>query len=659
MVEAPETRREHLRMHFLRLMLLLAIATLAGCGGSGGGGGSSGSASPPPRDGLQLDPTSANPGTAQGWAAMPGWVNVAWQDNAYITTWQTGPLFSHTFTAVDAFKGRITIQPAYATDAGIFPGTITVNACFDDNRSTCRHVPGSPKTIAVNYYVGGLSVTPAQLTFSSTGANPQTQTATLAVVNMLADSYTWQVSYSPSATQWLQVRPNSGTPDLSRGPQALIFSVNAVGLSAGVYSATVTFSTAAGLSVPMTVTLLVGDASVNFVAPYVVPATTSGNVIIRGRGFSALSADSLSVQFNSTSAVSAVVVSDTEIRATPPQLAAGPYSISVSSGAASIPTRAVLKLVVVDPPAFPFTSITRPTAAGRPANLIYDAERRALLFTDPANNRILRYALSDSGSTALDSSSAVGHIALSPDGTELIRVVPGMPQLLRLDPVTLATLSSVDAFRAPGSSSVSTLAFANDGAGIGGGVYGYSATLYRYDMLTQTFSPISSFHTPLERQVFASADGSTLVLPYTDPHAGDNRIYTYDATTGRLTPRPVTTPGFRALSVSRNGSRIILADMGNMSPQTVVYGAEFNALGTLPNDAIPFVLSPNGDFAYAYHQPEGRVRKFSISAGGVIEVGSSSAVAPANTEMSEMTISPDGGTLFLVGTTSVVIAPAP
>jgi hypothetical protein len=43
----------------------------------------------------------------------------------------------------------------------------------------------------------------------------------------------------------------------------------------------------------------------------------------------------------------------------------------------------------------------------------------------------------------------------------------------------------------------------------------------------------------------------------------------------------------------------------------------------------------------------------------VTEAGSGSAVAPANTAMSEMTISPDGGTLFLVGRTTVVIAPAP
>jgi hypothetical protein len=109
--------------------------------------------------------------------------------------------------------------------------------------------------------------------------------------------------------------------------------------------------------------------------------------------------------------------------------------------------------------------------------------------------------------------------------------------------------------------------------------------------------------------------------------------------------------------MSRNASRIILVDDNSPTPVTV-YDAGFNALGTLPNDASPFVLSPDGNFAYAYSSAGGRVRKFNVSTS-VAEVGSGSVVAPAKTDMSEMTISPDGGTLFLAGKTSVVIAPAP
>src|SRR5947209_7418672 len=88
-----------------------------------------------------------------------------------------------------------------------------------------------PLPTSVTYNVLGLSVTPAQLTFSSTGATPATQTATLAV-NGSASSYTTQIDYSPSVTDWLQVRPSIGTPDLSNGSQTLTFNVNPAGLPA-------------------------------------------------------------------------------------------------------------------------------------------------------------------------------------------------------------------------------------------------------------------------------------------------------------------------------------------------------------------------------------------------------------------------------------------
>src|SRR5207245_5731740 len=132
----------------------------------------------------------------------------------------------------------------------------------------------------------------------------------------------------------------------------LTFNVNPAGLPAGVHSAAVTFSAPPSFSTRMTVTFFVGDPSVNFVAPYVVPAGGPGDVIIRGRGFSALSPD-LSVQFNSTPALSAVVVSDTEIHATYPALAAASYSISVRSRPTSIPSRTGLTLCTIHPPAFP------------------------------------------------------------------------------------------------------------------------------------------------------------------------------------------------------------------------------------------------------------------------------------------------------------------
>src|SRR5205085_12374869 len=134
-----------------------------------------------------------------------------------------------------------------------------------------------------------------------------------------------------------------------------------------------------------------------------------------------------------------------------------------------------------------------------------------------------------------------------------------------------------------------------------------------------------------QRRIFASPDGRTLVLPYFNTGPADTRVYTYDSSNGTLTPRQATSTWNGGASMSRNMSRIILADMSWM--QTTVYDAEFNVLGTLGDRvSLPLVSSPDGNFAYAYYSPEGRVRKFNVGAtDGVTEVGPGSVVAPANT----------------------------
>jgi hypothetical protein len=644
---------------FPAALVLVGATTLAGCGGDS----NPAAGHPPgvlnlwsPSDGRPAQTASVTFTAAEG-SSGPSQASayMDWTSDVYVTTSQTGPMFSHWLND-HGTNGNLVIAPAWPAQAGTFVGTITINGCSRATLGACDHVVNSPKTINVTYTVLGVSVTPQQLTFSSTGTNPQSQTATL-TASAGAPAYTWEVSYSPSGATWLEVVPSGGTADLSAGAQALQFNVNAAGLAAGVYSATVRFTTASNYSVRVPVTLIVGSPSVNFVSPYVVPAGSGGNVIIRGRGFSALNPDGLAVQFNSTPATSATIVSDTEIRASYPALAAGSYAISVSSGGTSIPSRAALKLAVIAPRTSVLTTIARPASAGPPASLIYDAERNALLFTDASNGRVLRYALSGSGDAAADFSS-VGRLALSPDGTELIKAT--YAQLVRLDPVTLAVLSSVD-LRA--SLSGRSLAFANDGGLIGACSLIEGGTLCRYDMLAQAVSALSFQSHMGTRHAFASADGNTVVLAYFSSDAADSRVYVYDASSGALSARsPTTIASFPqtyagAGSTSANGSPTILYNAGSPT-RIALYDAQFNVLGALPDGAAPFVISPDGSSAYAYNAAGGSVLKFGISGGGAAETGRS-VVAPPGTQMTEMTISPDGGTLFLAGTTSVVIAPAP
>jgi hypothetical protein len=182
-------------------------------------------------------------------------------------------------------------------------------------------------------------------------------------------------------------------------------------------------------------------------------------------------------------------------------------------------------------------------------------------------------------------------------------------------------------------------------------------------MLAQAVSALSFQSHMGTRHAFASADGNTVVLAYFSSDAADSRVYIYDASSGALSARsPTTIASFPqtyagAGSTSANGSRTILYNAGSPT-RIALYDAQFNVLGALPDGAAPFVISPDGSSAYAYNAASGSVLKFGISGGGAAETGRS-VVAPPGTQMTEMTISPDGGTLFLAGTTSVVIAPAP
>jgi hypothetical protein len=318
-------------------------------------------------------------------------------------------------------------------------------------------------------------------------------------------------------------------------------------------------------------------------------------------------------------------------------------------------------IVVNTPPGFPLTTLRRPETGGGPSNLIYDAERQALFFIDPQNHRILRYAFSDGWSGTSVTLGGVTSIALSPDGTELVEA--GLPgSIVRLDPVTLATLSLVNF---PSPFGLDTIAFANDGSTIG--TAQGTAEIVRYDMLAQqVVTPVLWSEGTSRRRIFASADGDTLILAlYGDFWSRDRRIYVHDASPPALSSaawrvRPPTTSFPSALSMSRNASRIIMVNDTPGETAITVYDADFNALGTLPWRASALVLSPDGNFAYAYYPPQGSLRKFDLSVpGSVTEIGAGTVLAPANTSMFEMTISPDGGTLFLAGPTSVVISPAP
>jgi hypothetical protein len=638
-------------------LLFVVGVLLSSCGGGGGGGNSAS---------YSISTNSVSFTATQG-GSTPASQTVQLTVNSgtvYVATSQTGSEFSHNFIITGDTTGQIVITPFAPINAGTFTGTITVRGC---STQTCTgpDVPGSPKIINVTYTVSGpptLTSSLATVDFATTtGVLPAAKNLNLSLSTGTA-AWTSNVQYLTGANGWLVLTPSSG-PTL---PQPISLSVNSAA-TPGTHTASVTFS-AGGLDKVVPVTLTVSDPTVNFVSPYVGTTNVGGDVIIRGFGFSS---SGLAVNFGSDAATSVNFVSETEILATYPPLAAGSYTVNVNNnGGPNLTTRATL--VVVDPPAFPEETIVRQNNPGAVGNLIYDAERRAIFLMDAERRRLETYRHNGAnwvldGTTVTANSGLNNRIALSPDGTELL-MTAGLT-MRRIDPATLGIIGNVDAtsFLGLGGASLNLIAFANDGGAVGSASAPLSGiTLYRYDMLTQQFGALSTQQDMTNRTIVASGDGDSLVLPTFESLAPtfEKPLFTYDASVGTLTQRAVLNTGTENASVSRDGSRFILVNAPNSAQQvTTVYNASFTALGNLPADLTGFVISPDGSTAYAYFSGSGLVRKFDLNdpdgMGGFVEVGVGVAVSSPGSFFSRMAISPDGGTLFLAGNERLIVVPAP
>jgi hypothetical protein len=648
------------------LLLVASSFLLASCGGGGGGDGGGGGGGTP--DAFSLSASTISFTAPQGGAA-PAAQSVTitvLSGSVFVDTSQSGAgQFSHSFQITGTTTGVINITPFAPTNPGTTTGTITVRGC---SNPTCdgSDVAGSPKTITVTYTVTpgpALTATPSTVAFETTaGNNPATQNVTLSLSGASANWSAAISNYTGSGTGWLSVNPLSDALSPANPSDIVTFSVDTTGLSAGAYGATVTF-TAGTLTRTVPVTLNINALGVNFVAPYVAIAGATGNVIIRGNGFTGAAT---AVNFGGTLGTGFSLVSDTEIRVTHPVLPPGTYPVTVTGGPAA--TRA--NLVVINPPTLLADAITRQMPRGGVGNLIYDAQRQALYLIDADNARIERYRFI--GASWQADSFAVGggggniRIALSPDGTELLQT--GGSVLARRNALTFAPLAGADAssLLGPGAAT-NIIGFGNDGrAVISASSPTAGATLFRYDMLNQSFSGLSTLPDMANRSIVASADGDTIVLPTFEPLAPGffKPVVTYDATAGALTTHSITSGGTEHASVSRDGSRMILVSSPlSASQTTTVYdfiGGVLTTRGDLPAGLSAFVISPDGATAYAYFAAGGgTVRKYDLTNPGVFPQTASVAAASPGTFFNAMTISPDGGWLFLAGNERVIILPAP
>lgn len=537
-------------------------------------------------------------------------------------------------------------------NAGIYTATITV-------------LPGygaTSFTVGVTYQVQNatLTLTPAQLSYTITNNSTSADLTRTVAVGDSGISLGWS---AVASVPWLSVGTASGTT-LGNGTTVAVsmalVSSELEELRPGSYTGNVTFSytrpdTSVG-TMQVAVTLNMNVPLLNFVAPYVAIANTTNTFIVRGQGFTGLTANE--ILFGSTSPSTINVVSDTEIRGVLGALTAQSYPVTISNQLGLNRSRA--NLVVVAPNNYAAVFFT---SAGTKTRVVFDDERRAVYVVNRGTLTLERYLFDSGTATWVSSSLSLPQLqdaGLSTDGTQLVAVSDGAVRVL--DPSSLTQTQQIAFGTTTSSVHLRQITFANNGkALLATGIYGSGFTpLYLYDMLETTVTPIQASSYFAGTANFAplggSSDGARIVFGDSGVSPAQPVRY-YNASTGTL----IVTGTARNVSrvvLDRDATRVVLN-------QTEVFDSNLAYLGSLPSTTGAVVLSPNGTIAYTYDGLSGQIRKFDLNgalvAGIYPEVGIATVPvgAPISTAYPVMGISRDGNTLVVAGDQKVVIMPAP
>lgn len=421
-------------------------------------------------------------------------------------------------------------------------------------------------------------------------------------------------------------------------------------------------STCSRLSAGSTSTVAVSyqvSPVVQLVTPYVAISGVSDSVVIRGIGLGSFSVQG--VRFGDTAATSITAVSATEFRATYPALAAGTYTVRLNSSnhQGEIPSNATL--VVVDPVAYAATTLNYPVAPTEARRLFYDAERRALLaVTDAENGSIIRYAYDGAAWGApVNVAAGLRDAALSTRGTQLYGITA--TAVAPIDPITLALGTAVTAPSPPANSFLKNIVVGNDDrALITTGIASSTATSgYLYDPVTAV---VAANGVALNNATpTMAANGATAIVSQGDPTlTADIAVYSYSASTDALAATSVSLrQNTVAPAVDRAVTRVILNGLR-------VYGVVSNDLslfGTLPATTTAVVMKPNGTRAYTYDPTVGGIVTYDVSVdrdeAAYVALGAATPLVGNPGTGVKMIISPDGGTLFLAGSSQIVVQPTP
>lgn len=185
--------------------------------------------------------------------------------------------------------------------------------------------------------------------------------------------------------------------------------------------------------------------------------------------------------------------------------------------------------------------------------------------------------------------------------------------------------------------------------------------LLLYDVRERMFTTPS--YTACRGNIGSSMDGSRVLILNQFVEFASDDVFSLNTSTGATMPTGIHLLTAAHPKFDRNGSRMVLN-------RTNVYDGYMH-LGNLPSTTDAVVLSPDGTRAFAYDRSGELITYDLVSApiSGVFQqIGPAIALAgdPGRsslpgpyTESILMTISPDGGAVFIAGTDAVIVQPTP
>jgi hypothetical protein len=576
-------------------------------------------------------------------------------------------------------------NPVTPTDAAIYTGVgrfaVSLNGnsiAVSTTASALSLTPGNYDGSVKIAHAGGTIIVPVLLTVSAKSLtvssdlsfmiDTSTQLADLTQAVNVGTNYPASGAADWTATAeadkpWISVSPTSGDTQsanaisVSIDPSKLGDLLNRYHNDGQLidHTAAVTInSTTAGIGpATLTISLNLDYPHAQTVSPNVAVTGSSEEIILRGWGFSELTSQIL--YCGSQEATSYTVLSDVEIRATCPALTAGDYEMRFENSIGMIRTNPILH--VKDAAGYADEVIS---STGMKSRIVYDATRDSIYLANTGNGEIERIVYDETISlgskwvvTVLPITDLVD-IALSTDASYLTAMQSTAGGYMTLvDPAALTILE----YHVLGGTKVyNNAAFLSGGEAITTyGPSGTSETSTRFKRL----AAVGLLDPAIENAVVgATRDGRRALVASKDANPAADVFYHDSASAPTMNPSTMNSTGLTrnasAISSDRRGSKWILDHID-------VYTDQFLYLGSLPSTTLASTLNHDGSIAYTVDS-SGSLRKFdltNVSAQQFSEVGSGTTLAGDPGANPVMTLSHDGGKLFIAGDQNVIIQTSP